>query len=98
MNNSNISYIDIDILSETFNIGAYKPANTLNGLVYQGIELSISNAKEVDSADSHNTLNFKVEECITRISLPITSIVRGHERLVFREDYSDEFESLFNPA
>ena len=82
----NLSALEIDALTEIFNIGIGRAANSLNKMVSQTVDLTIPSVEILPSSKAKDKLNFNDTSSISAVTQNFTGDFNGQALLMFSQN------------
>jgi len=91
---NNLTSLEIDALTEIFNIGIGRAANSLNLMVSQTVELTIPEVEILPNIEARKKLDFDTETEISAVSQSFSGDFKGQALLMFSKENGLQLVSL----
>ncbi len=91
---NNLTPLEIDALTEIFNIGIGRAANSLNQMVSQTVDLTIPEIEILPNKEAKKKLNFDPELEISAVSQSFSGDFKGQAILMFSKENGLQLVSL----
>lgn len=84
--NSNLSELEVDALTEIFNIGIGRAAGSLNKMISQTVELNIPHVQVLSSQEARRKCDFSDQTSISAVTQKFRGDYSGQAILMFSQD------------
>lgn len=91
---NNLAPLEIDALTEIFNIGIGRAANSLNQMVSQTVDLSIPEINILPNKDAKFKLDFEPDTEVSAVTQSFDGDFKGQALLIFNKESGLELVSL----
>jgi len=83
---NNLSELEVDALTEIFNIGIGRAAGSLNKMISQTVELTIPNVQVISSQEAKDKFDFSDQASISAVTQKFNGDFSGQAILMFSQD------------